>query len=230
MSSSDPNSKIDFLDKPAEVRKKIKGAFCEEGNITENGVLAFVKAVLVPVSKLWIEMRVSGEVASGSEAQKPFVLDGAPPGTVFSISRPEKWGGPMHYSSYEEMEQDFAEKKLHPGDLKTGVADAIIRLLEPIQKAYENDPDFQQANLDAYPTEKPATKEIKKKKVSLSVCLMIRTPHGTALQEKGQKPHLESSKGAKEAALSGSLALPSTEGVNAVQEIVEDLGRKMQLE
>jgi len=190
MSSSDPNSKIDFLDKPADVRKKIKGAFCEEGNITENGVLAFVKAVLIPISKLWIEMRAFGEIVTSSELQKPFILDGAPPGTVFSISRPEKWGGPMHYSSYEEMEQDFAEKKLHPGDLKTGVADAIIRLLEPIQKAYEDDPEFQQANLDAYPLEKPATKEIKKKK------------------EKGQKPHPDSS---KEATLSGSPALPPTE-------------------
>ena len=38
MSSSDPNSKIDLLDPPEVVRKKIRGAFCEEGNVKENGV------------------------------------------------------------------------------------------------------------------------------------------------------------------------------------------------
>jgi tyrosyl-tRNA synthetase len=45
MSVSDPNSKIDLLDTPEVVKKKIKAAFCEEGNIEENGVLSFVGAV-----------------------------------------------------------------------------------------------------------------------------------------------------------------------------------------
>ena len=55
MSSSDPDSKIDFLDPPEVVRRKIKGAFCEEGNTAENGVLAFVNAVLIPISQLRLE-------------------------------------------------------------------------------------------------------------------------------------------------------------------------------
>ena len=162
MSSSDPNSKIDFLDSPAAIRKKIKDAVCEEGNITGNGVLSFVKAVLIPISKLRIERQERGEVI---ENQLPFILDGAPPSTVFSIARPEKWGGPRHYSSFEEMEQEFAERKLHPGDLKTGVSDALIRLLEPVQKAFEASVEFQQAEKNAYPRAVPPLKEGKKKKV-----------------------------------------------------------------
>ena len=59
MSASDPNSKIDFLDSPAINKKKIKLAFCEPGNITENGLLAFTKAVLWPISELRIE-RIKG--------------------------------------------------------------------------------------------------------------------------------------------------------------------------
>jgi len=161
MSSSDPSSKIDFLDSPAVVRKKIKDAYCKEGDITENGVLSFVKAVLIPISKLRIERQERGEA---TENERPFVLDGAPPSTVFSIARPEKWGGPMHYSSFEEIEQEFAERKLHPGDLKTGVAEALIILLEPIQKAFEGDVDFQQAAKNAYPPDAPPPKEAKKKK------------------------------------------------------------------
>lgn len=37
MSSSDPDSKIDLLDDVRTVERKIKKAFCEEGNIQENG-------------------------------------------------------------------------------------------------------------------------------------------------------------------------------------------------
>ena len=55
MSSSDPDSKIDFLDTPDAVRRKIKKAFCEEGNVADNGVLAFVRAVVIPVSVMRIE-------------------------------------------------------------------------------------------------------------------------------------------------------------------------------
>ncbi|OBZ72816.1 Tyrosine--tRNA ligase, cytoplasmic [Grifola frondosa] len=81
MSSSDPNSKIDFLDAPELVRRKIKNAFCEEGNI------------------LRLE-RIHGETGADTEEgkgatgdQTPFVLEGAPEGTVFSIFRKEDHGG-----------------------------------------------------------------------------------------------------------------------------------------
>ncbi|EEB99298.1 hypothetical protein MPER_01047, partial [Moniliophthora perniciosa FA553] len=48
MSSSDPNSKIDFLDPPEVVKKKIKLAFCEEGNVQENGILSFAEGCPIP--------------------------------------------------------------------------------------------------------------------------------------------------------------------------------------
>lgn len=50
MSSSEEDSKIDLLDEPAVVKKKLKKAFCEPGNITDNGVLSFVKHVIFPLS------------------------------------------------------------------------------------------------------------------------------------------------------------------------------------
>lgn len=49
MSSSDEDSKIDLLDSPAQVKKKLKKAFCEPGNIADNGVLSFCKHVLFPL-------------------------------------------------------------------------------------------------------------------------------------------------------------------------------------
>lgn len=46
MSASDVNSKIDLIDSPQAVKKKINKVFCEVGNIEKNPLLAFVKSVV----------------------------------------------------------------------------------------------------------------------------------------------------------------------------------------
>jgi tyrosyl-tRNA synthetase len=51
MSSSDQDSKIDLLDTPDQVKKKVKRVFCEPGNIETNGVLSFCKSVIFPLLK-----------------------------------------------------------------------------------------------------------------------------------------------------------------------------------
>lgn len=51
MSSSEEDSKIDLLDSAATVKKKLKKAFCEPGNIVDNGVLSFTKYVIFPLFK-----------------------------------------------------------------------------------------------------------------------------------------------------------------------------------
>lgn len=51
MSSSEEDSKIDLLDSAANVKKKLKKAFCEPGNIADNGLLSFAKHVLFPLFK-----------------------------------------------------------------------------------------------------------------------------------------------------------------------------------
>jgi len=162
MSSSDPNSKIDFLDAPDVVRKKLKLAFCEEGNTEENGVLSFVEAVIIPVSELRIA-RQKGDAALERSAvdEKLFVADGAPEGTVFSVERDEKFGGSRHYRSFEELKADFASRALHPKDLKTSVAAAINNLLDPIRKAFEMDEEWRKTEKLAYPdpNAKPEKKE-----------------------------------------------------------------------
>lgn len=169
MSSSDPDSKIDFLDTPADVKRKIKRAFCEEGNVEENGVLSFVQMVLIPISQLRIE-RMHGETGADADEganavgrQTPFALEGAPEGTLFSINRPEKYGGPLHYKAFDDLKRDFAEKKVHPGDLKAAVGDAIVQLLEPIRKMFEESSEWQEVEKLAYPP--PPQPEKKKKKV-----------------------------------------------------------------
>jgi tyrosyl-tRNA synthetase len=51
MSASVEDSKIDLLDTEAQVKKKLKKAFCEPGNTENNGVLAFCKTVIFPLLK-----------------------------------------------------------------------------------------------------------------------------------------------------------------------------------
>ena len=52
MSSSDPDSKVDLLDSAKDVVHKLKKAFCEEGNISDNPILQFLRAVIFPVNSL----------------------------------------------------------------------------------------------------------------------------------------------------------------------------------
>ena len=159
MSASDPNSKIDLLDDAKTVKKKIGKAFCSPGDVSsENGILAFVKAVLFPIAEL------RGE-------------------SVFNINRPEKYGGPMTYTSYEAVEADFKDQKvrsvrnslkekkrltfkMQPEDLKIGVTDAINQLLDPIRIEFEGNPEFQKIAELAYPPENKTKKPAKPKKES----------------------------------------------------------------
>ena len=77
----------------------MKKAFCEEGNIENNGPLAFTKHVLF-----------------GCHGQ-------------FELLRKEEWGGNKIYENYSDLENDFANKNVHPGDLKNSVGAAIDKLL-----------------------------------------------------------------------------------------------------
>lgn len=185
MSSSEASSKIDFLDSPEAVRKKIKTAFCEEGNTEKNGVLSFLEAVLIPISQLRLDRQANPDtlLEEGSGDQRPFISDDAPPGTVFSVERDEKFGGSTHYKSFKDIKEDFENKVLHPKDLKASVADGIVRLLEPIAKAFQENEDWQRIAQLAYP-DPNANVEKKKKKVrqlspffclAISICIWVMT-------------------------------------------------------
>ena len=177
MSSSDPNSKIDFLDSPEAIRKKIRTAFCEEANVEKNGILSFLEAVLIPISQLRLDRRAGLDkvvLEEGLGDHRPFISDDAPNGTVFSIERDEKFGGSTHYKSFADIKEDFKNKVLHPKDLKASVADSIVRLLEPIGKAFQENEDWQRIAQLAYP-DPNANVEKKKKKVRrfLSLCCFL---------------------------------------------------------
>ena len=104
MSKSDPNSGIFIHDADYEIKKKINKAWCEEGNIQNNPLLEITRTVIFHD---FDEME---------------------------IERPEKFGGNISYSNYNQLETDFAEKKLHPGDLKQTVGDYLVKVISPIRE------------------------------------------------------------------------------------------------
>ncbi|KAJ8956846.1 hypothetical protein NQ318_014260 [Aromia moschata] len=124
MSSSEEESKIDLLDSPSNVKKKLKKAFCEPGNVENNGILSFVKHVLFPLFK---------------DDEK------------FTIRRKPENGGDAIFEDYGKLEQAFAKEDVHPADLKAAVEVYINRLLEPIRKVFEQ-PELKKLSEQAYPS------------------------------------------------------------------------------
>jgi len=120
MNIPEDDCKIDLLDTADAIKLKLKKAFCEPGNLEKNGILDFIKYVILPTF---------GE---------------------FKIERDEKFGGNLLYNNFNQLELDFKEEKLHPGDLKNGFAQVLNSLLEPIRKRFE-EADFKQLREYAYP-------------------------------------------------------------------------------
>ncbi len=112
MSKSKPDSMISIHDDPASVKKKISKAFCPEKQIEGNPVLEMCKYVIFPELK-----------------DKSFLIE-----------RPEKFGGNLEFTTYEELEKAFVAG-LHPLDLKNGTASYINKILAPIHEYFEKHPE-----------------------------------------------------------------------------------------
>jgi len=108
MSKSIPSSAIYMTDSEEEVRKKIKNAFCPEGEIDFNPLIDWAKYIVFINDKSKLE-----------------------------IKRPEKFGGNKVYNSFEELKKDFIEKKLHPMDLKNAMADKLVEILKPAMEHFK---------------------------------------------------------------------------------------------
>ncbi len=103
MSKSNPDSGIFIHNSDDEIKRKIGKGWCEEGLIEGNPILEIARQI------------VFHEYDS------------------ISIERPEKFGGNVTYNSFEELESGFAQKNLHPGDLKNTVGEYMIKIIGPIR-------------------------------------------------------------------------------------------------
>ena len=111
MSKSDPNSAIFMEDSEAEVNSKIKRAYCPPGIVDGNPILDYVKHI------------VFGKY------------------TEFIIQRKPENGGDIVYHSYNDLEYDYIQGNLHPGDLKSSLARILNELIRPVREHFLNDPE-----------------------------------------------------------------------------------------
>jgi tyrosyl-tRNA synthetase len=154
MSASDPDSKIDLLDPPDVVEKKLKKAKCVPKEVEGNGVIAFVEHVIFRALALNIEKEA-----------------------VFTVQRKDQ--EPLLYDSPQKLKEDYAADivsvlviiawliadflQLTPQLLKVALTHHLNELLAPIQSEYVADKKWQAIALEAYPVAKEVKKEKKVK-------------------------------------------------------------------
>ena len=120
MSKSDPNSGVFIHNTDEEIRKKMNKAWCEEADTQNNPLLDIARTVI---------FHEFGEM---------------------NVERPEKFGGNVSYHDYGQLEADFAEKRLHPGDLKQTVGDYLVRIISPIRDKIGLDGELYEAISKSY--------------------------------------------------------------------------------
>lgn len=113
MSKSKPDTAIFMTDSHADIKRKIDKAYCPEGEIKDNPVLEYYKYIIF-------------------ESLDRLQLDN------IVVERPAKFGGPVILNSYSNLEHLFAEKKIHPLDIKHKAIELIDKLLQPVREHFEN--------------------------------------------------------------------------------------------
>jgi len=111
MAKSKPSTCIFVHDSPEDIKTKLKNAYCPPKQVTGNPVLE------------------EAQYAVFSNAKE------------LTITRPPKYGGTETFTSYAELEEAYREGKIHPLDLKNAVAEALIRILEPVRNHFKEHPE-----------------------------------------------------------------------------------------
>ncbi|KAF5624300.1 tyrosyl-tRNA synthetase [Fusarium sp. NRRL 25303] len=128
MSSSEPSSKINLLDTPEEVTKKLRKAVCAPREIEGNGVIAFIEDVIFHVESL----------KSGGKPR-------------FTVKTRD--GEPLIYDDIFKLKGDYASDVLTPQMIKPALIKALNELLDPIRKDFESDEEWKSVANLAYPVQ-----------------------------------------------------------------------------
>ena len=106
MSKSKPDTCIFIHDSEDEIKRKIKKAFCPEGEIDFNPIIDWIEYLVFPVKDKIV------------------------------ISRKPEHGGNLAINGIDELKKIFKNKELHPDDLKSFVAEYLIESLKPARERF----------------------------------------------------------------------------------------------
>lgn len=108
--SSSKGNFIAIDDEPAAIEEKVKKAFCPPKVTKDNPIIEYAEHVILPA------------------------LGG------LRVSRETKHGGPLEIGSAAELRKLYAAGKLHPTDLKAAAGAALVRVLEPVRRYFDEHP------------------------------------------------------------------------------------------
>jgi tyrosyl-tRNA synthetase len=125
MSSSEPSSKINLLDTPEEVAKKLRKAVCAPRQVEGNGLITFIEHVIFRVESL----------KTGGKPR-------------FTVETRE--GEVLVYDDISKLKEDYISDILTPQMVKPALIKTLNKLLDLIQKDFEADDEWQRIAELAY--------------------------------------------------------------------------------
>jgi tyrosyl-tRNA synthetase len=111
MSKSKPESCIFVHDTPETIRQKMREAYCPPKQEEGNPVLEHARYIVFPHLG------------------------------VLKVPRASKYGGPLTFDNFETLKQTYMKGEVHPLDLKNGVAEALVEILEPVREHFKKNPE-----------------------------------------------------------------------------------------
>lgn len=122
MSKSKPDSAIWVHDSKSEIIRKLKKAYCP----------------MYDSSKTYCENVEIQKFNPMLDWSKNMIFPG---GRQINLEREQKFGGNVEYSNYLDLEKDYFDGKIHPLDLKNGIAAALSDWFLPIYNFTIENPD-----------------------------------------------------------------------------------------
>lgn len=113
MSKSNPDNAIFMTDTKEDIERKINKAYCLEGDIKENPILEYYKYIIF---ESFDRLGISEVI----------------------VERPDKFGGNLSFKTFSELEKIFAEKKVHPMDIKSTLSKLLDHLIEPVRRHFQD--------------------------------------------------------------------------------------------
>jgi tyrosyl-tRNA synthetase len=107
MSKSKPSTAVFMHDSEKVIREKISKAYCAPKEVENNPMLDYARHLVF-------------------RARNDFLID-----------RLQKFGGPLSFSNYPELEEAFRRGEIHPLDLKNSVAGYVNELVKPVREHFE---------------------------------------------------------------------------------------------
>jgi len=112
MSKSMPSKCIFVHDSPEDIKTKIGSAFCPPKDVKSNPVLEIAKYAVFPMINR------------------------------LEIERPTKYGGPITFLTYQELEIAYSKGEIHPLDMKNSVANGLSLALAGVRKHFTEHPEM----------------------------------------------------------------------------------------